>query len=280
MKKIIAAFDGLRFSEATMRYAIDLTLHTNATLVGVFLDDLTHHSYRFADVIAESGGVSDSLIQELNDKEEEVRDLSVEKFKAACQNEKVKYGVHRDRNVAIQELLHESIYSDLLIIENKESFNPYDKKMPATFMQDLLEDVQCPVLVVPEHYRPVEKIVLLYDGEPSSVYAAKMFSYLLPSLKSLRIEVLTITNIKENLRIPDKRLIREFTKAHYPLADYVIFKGNAEVEIMHYLRQQKESLLAVLGAYKRGRVSRWFKHSMADSLMANVPVPLFIAHNK
>ncbi len=280
MKKIIAAFDGLQFSESTMQYAIELSRQTNAYLVGVFLDDITYHSYRISEVVAENGGISDTLIQELNDIDEEKRDQSVEMFKAACMKAKVKYAVHRDRNVAIHELLHESIYSDLLIVENKESFNHYQEKMPSRFIRDLLSDVQCPVLVVPARYKTVGKIVLLYDGEPSSVYALKMFSYLLPSLKSERVEILTVTRKEEDLFIPDNRSVREFAKSHYSLADYIVLNGEAEQEIINYLRQQKENLLVVLGAYRRSRVSRWFKHSMADALMAHLQVPLFIAHNK
>jgi len=44
MKKFIAAFDGLKFCESTSEYAISLAKQTRAHLVGVFLDDFTHHS--------------------------------------------------------------------------------------------------------------------------------------------------------------------------------------------------------------------------------------------
>jgi nucleotide-binding universal stress UspA family protein len=280
MKKIIAAFDGLRFSKSTMQYAIDLAIPANAYLVGVFLDDVTYHGYRFSEVVVENGGVSDTLIQQLNDKDDRKRDESVELFKVGCLDAKVKHAVHRDRNVAINELLHESIFSDLLIVENSETFNRYEDKVPSTFMKDLLSDVQCPVLVVPGQYKPVEKILLLYDGEPSSVHAFKMLSYILPVLKSERTEVLIINSKEENLFVPDYRLIKEFTKIHFPLADYIILKGDVEQELIKYLRQQKENLLVVLGAYRRGRVSRWLKQSLADVIMTHVQLPLFIAHNK
>lgn len=38
-------------------------------------------------------------------------------------------------------------------------------------------------------------------------------------------------------------------------------------------------MLVVVGAYKRGAVSRWLRHSMADVLMKELKVPLYIAHN-
>ena len=81
--------------------------------------------------------------------------------------------------ISLPELLHESIYADLLIIDSKETLTHYEEEVPTRFIRDLLTDVQCPVLLVPQKYKPVKKIVLLFDGEPSSVHAIKMFSYIL-----------------------------------------------------------------------------------------------------
>jgi nucleotide-binding universal stress UspA family protein len=57
-------------------------------------------------------------------------------------------------------------------------------------------------------------------------------------------------------------------------------KGNPEEQVLGYLRNHKENELVVLGAYRRSELSRWFKNSMADTLMKELDTPLFIAHNK
>ena len=62
MKKIIAAFDGLKYNEATAEYAINIAKQSNAHLVGIFLDDLIYHSYRFKDLI-EGDEVSDKKLK-------------------------------------------------------------------------------------------------------------------------------------------------------------------------------------------------------------------------
>ncbi|HEU4632617.1 MAG TPA: universal stress protein, partial [Flavisolibacter sp.] len=116
MKKIIAAFDSLEFSESTLYYAVYLAKNCKAHLVGVFLDDLLRHSYGLADIAKYEGEGLDQRIHELNDKDKADRDASVDKFEEMCSQAGIRYSIHRDRNVAIQELLHESIYADLLII--------------------------------------------------------------------------------------------------------------------------------------------------------------------
>lgn len=280
MKKFIAAFDSLSFSESTLSYAIFLAKHSRAHLVGVFLEDFTRHSYSVADITKYEGESFDKHMQQLNEKDREERDECIEKFEHACQNADLNFSIHRDRNVAIQELLHESIYCDLLIVSGKETLTRYDEPIPTRFIRDLLNDVQCPVVIVPEKYKPIEKFTLLYDGGPSSVYAVKMFSYMFGSFQNFEVEVITVKEVGQNLHLPNKRLIKEFMVRHFPAAEYLIVKGFAEDEIVKFLQREKKDVMVVLGAYRRSRLSRVFKPSMADVLMQNVNLPMFIAHNK
>ncbi len=278
MKKIIAAFDGLKFSVSTRDYAIQIAQKNDAHLVGVFLDD--HYSYKIYDLIHEKGGLIGSAKKKLDKKDTKARAIAVKSFETACQETGLNYTIHHDRNVAIQELLHESIYADLLVIDSRETATNYPEKVPTEFIRDLLSNVQCPVLVVPHLFKPIRKLVLLYDGEPSSVHAIKMFSYTLPSLKPYPTEVISVNDPKQSLHMPENKLMKEFMKRHFPKATYTVLKGLAEPEIVNYIKQQKETPLVILGAYRRGMVSRWFRPSMADVLMKDLKLPLFIAHNK
>lgn len=278
MKKIIAAFDGLKYSESTRDYAIHLAKQTNAHLVGVFLNDPTYTSYKIYELVAKQG-VSLDRLKKFEAKDKTTRDAAVKNFEKICQQPKLEYSIHRDRNIAIQELIHESIYADLLVIDSKETLTHYEEKLPTRFIRNLLSDAQCPVLIVPHKYKPFQKIVLLYDGGPSSVYAIKTFSYLLPELKTLKTDVITINPINKTLHLPDKRLMKEFMKRHFPKANYTVMKGWAEIEIVKYLKAQHENILVVSGAYRRGTVSRWFRESMADRLMKEVKLPLYISHS-
>lgn len=280
MKKIVAAFDGLRFSESTRDYAIQVAKQSGAHLVGVFLEDFTYHSYKVYDLIREEGGVFESKQKRLDKKDAKTRAIAVTAFESACQKAGIEYTLHRDRNIAINELLHESIYADLLVIDSTETLTHYNEKVPTRFIRTLLSEVQCPVLVVPHRFKPVNRLVLLYDGEPSSVYAIKMFSYTLAALKQNPAEVLSVNPVRSSQHVPDNRLMKEFMKRHFPQASYTVLKGLAETEIVNSLKEQKGSPLVILGAYRRSTVSRWFRASMADALMKDLKLPLFIAHNR
>jgi hypothetical protein len=279
MKKISAAIDGLKYSRSTQQYAIHLAKQSHAHLVGVFLDDFTYHSYKIYELVGAEAFAEEKL-SEAEEKDKDLRSHAVEEFKNACQTAEVECTIHHDRSIAIQELLHESIYADLLLINARETLMHYEEKTPTRFIHDLLGEVQCPVLVVPKDFAPIEKLVLLYDGEPSSVYAIRTFSYLLSTLKYLPTEVIFVNNTKYSIHLPDGKLMKEFMKRHFPKATYTSLKGNPETEIVHQLKNQPAQVLVVLGAYRRGVVSRWFRPSMADILMDELQFPLFIAHNK
>jgi len=279
MKKIIAAIDGLKYSESTAGYAIRFAKQMNAHLVGVFLDDFTYTSYKIYDLVTQSASVEEEKLK-WDERDKITRDASAARFEMACREAGLNYTLHHDRNIALQELLHESIYADLLVINNKETLTHYEENTPTRFIRGLLSEVQCPVLVVPDQFNPIDDIVLLYDGEPNSVFAIKTFGYILPSFKYFNTEVISVKNLAQTLHVPDNRLMKEFMKRHYPKATYTVLKGIPEIEIVRHLKEKGKNMLIVLGAYRRGVVSRWFKASMADILLQELNAPLFIAHNK
>lgn len=279
MRKFIVAFDGLRYSESAQQYAITLAGQNGAHLVGVFLDDFMVRSYHIYDLVTEN----DNYIarqRQLDAKDKKRRDESVEMFEKACQRAGLHYTIHRDKSVAMQELLTESIFADLLIIDSNETVSGYPEHTPTEFIRELLVRTQCPVLVVPDHYKPFDSLTLLYDGEPSSVYAIKMFSYTLSSMKQLATEVITVKAADEDSHLPDGRLLKEFMKRHFSQAKYTVLKGYPEPAIIDYLKQHPASRLVVLGAYRRNMVSRLLRPSIANAFMKQLHLPLYIAHNK
>ncbi len=281
MKKIVAAFDGLKYSISTQEYAIKLASQAKALLVGVFLDDLNYHTYKIYELVSEQeGGLDTKLQQRLNKKDAAERARSLKQFESACEKAGVLYSVHKDHHAAIRDLLSESIYADLLVISSKETFSHFREELPTSFIHDLLPHVQCPVFIVPSSYWKIDELILLYDGEPSSVHAIKTLGYVLPFFQDSYTEIVTVNKPGKEVHIPDAALIKEFISQHFPKAKYHVLRGEPEAAILELLKKKRPNTLVVLGAYRRTAVSRWFRPSMADTLMSKLNLPLFIAHNK
>lgn len=278
MKKISAVFDGLKFSESTLAYAVKLAESSKALLSGVFLESFLYNSYGLADLVG-TQGLSQVKMKHLLEKDKAARAKAADKFERACKKAQLSYTIHHDPGFSAQEVLKESIYSDLLMIGAAETFSHLPDLPPTRFIRELLAGTQCPVLIIPKEYQEIEKVVLLYDGKPAAVYAIKMFNYMLPWLRGKATEVVSVTDERGTAELPDEALVKEFIGCHYPAATYTLMNGDPEEELLTYLKNSSKNSLVVLGAYQRGDVSRWFRSSMADRLMKEIDAPLFIAHH-
>lgn len=279
MNKFIAAFDGLNFSQANCEYAVALAKSEKAHLTGVFLDDKTYTSYKIYELVIEEG-VSENKLKKLKHEDHELRINTSNKFEVMCNDASIEYNIHHDNEIAVHELLHESIFADLLFVNKDEKFVHHQEKFPSRFIKDILSHAQCPVMVTPDTFINTEKIILLYNGEPNSVYAIRMFCYLFSSLHGLPVEIIMVKKMEDNLHLPDHKLLKEYLKRHFHNTTYTVLKGIPEEEIVNHLQREKKNFITILGAYRRTMVSRWFQSSMADALIKNFNMPVFIAHNK
>lgn len=277
MNKIIAAFDGLRFSESTMQYAIYLAQRHHAHITGVFLKESTSLGFAVYETIVTQSTSGRNLFDEIDKTDAAETNKAVETFSAACSAAGINYNIHRDRKDAVKELIHETVFADLLVVDAWETFSYISSGMPGWFIKNVLHEAHCPIILPPKNFKPLTKIILLYDGTPSSVHAIKMCNYILPELKRLPAELLSATNDPSSSHLPDNKLLREWVKRHYPDISYKVLKGN-RTEIITALKSEEPGALVVAGAYHRSTLSMWFHESLADLLVRETRMPVFIAH--
>jgi nucleotide-binding universal stress UspA family protein len=279
MNKIIAAFDGLKPIEPTADYAVYLSTLLKSHLTGVFLDDNSYTSYKIYDLVFEQG-VSEKKLHYLKENDNHKRRASANDFYKICLENKLSFNIHHDKNIALSELLHESIFADLLVLNKSTTFNHHEEKYPSRFLQDVLSNAQCPVFLTPNDFKEFQKVIFLFDGNSTSVYALKMFAYLMSSHINIPIEVISIKPMEENTHLPENKLLKELIKRHFANVSFTVLKGIPELEIIKHLQNEASNFITVIGAYRRSKFSRWFRSSMADALVNAFEMPLFIAHNK
>ncbi|HMI59711.1 MAG TPA: hypothetical protein VK518_02345 [Puia sp.] len=276
MKKIIAVFDGLRFSNATLEQAVDLAKHHQAHLVGVFLPESVHTGFAVYEAMAGQTRRGQNTLQLLQEDDRASIEASVELFESACRKAGLGHSLHKDKGSALEELIHESIFADLLVIDRQETFSSIEESTPGWFVKYALHRVLCPVWIAAPNPVKIDKLIFLYDGKLSSVYAMKQFRYLFPDYSVFKTVVFTFKPETLNLHVPDHRLIHEWIKRHYPHAVFQTIQGDRH-EALAVLRQQTPALL-VTGSYKRSQVSMFFEKSLTDELLRDLKMPVFIAH--
>ncbi len=279
MKKIIVAIDAVTYNEYALEYAIGVAKRSGGMILGVFLHDL---SYIYTDIpsVFELVPVEYSHIIKKQHEDTDKLQLNIQLFNERCNAEGIKHKAHLyDGTNIVDFLVKESVFADLLILDEHMSFTHTTSDQLSNFIIDLLEDSNCPVLIVPHKYLPVDNIFLCYDGTPSSVYAIKMYSYLFPSW-SQKITSLVSFNETSSNHLKHSENIKDLLHQHF--SNLIIDVENSyhsDAIIVDFFKENCTNGFIVMGAYKRSPFSRIFKKSLANTFIKEVKVPIFIAHN-
>jgi nucleotide-binding universal stress UspA family protein len=273
MEKILLAMDGYKQNTYAIDFACYLAKLTHSRLTGVFLEG------------APEGGLPAILRMEEPEWVGEMSDTAmaadpvlqhVHRFREACLCREVPARVHRNRGVPVGDILLESRFSDLIVVDPETSFQSVDKSFPGRFIRDVLLAAECPVVVSPYQSDELNEVIFAYNGTSSSVFAIKQFTYLFPEFKHKRAVVVNVRN-GEDLAIEEQYKMKEWLSAHYEEVEFVVLKGDASDELFGYLLDRKNAIV-VLGAYGRGILSRFLKPSHASLLLRTINLPIFIAH--
>jgi nucleotide-binding universal stress UspA family protein len=274
MKKVIIAFDGSNFSEGAINFAISLNKLSPIFLTGVFLPQA-----EFANLWSYAEGVPGPMFIPMIEAEssEEIH-ANIHKFESICAENAISCHVHKDfMDFAVPELLHESRFADLLII-GSESFYEKVKGEESNFsLKQVLVDVECPVVIVPEVYNFPTSNILAYDGTASSTYSIKQFSYLLPEFTKNKSILVYANDKDEDNKIPDQKNIEELTACHFKNIEEMKLKINPHKYFSTWVVEQMGSIL-VCGCFARTSILRIFHKNFVNEVIQEHKLPVFVAH--
>jgi hypothetical protein len=278
MEKILLAFDAVNPDMNAFEFACYLGRLTKSKITGVFLENLIDEE---RPILKHVHGMTyvDRMINEKSDEHKakmELIEKNIAFFKEACSSREVNYSLHRDRGVPANELIEESRFADVIVVDAETSFNKRYEGSPTEFVKDVLKKAECPVIIAPENFDAVDEIIFAYNDSASSVFALKQFTYLFPQLHNKKVTIIQV-NGTGVWKDPNKYEFTEWLKEHYTDLHFDALKGDADVKLFDYLFKRKNMFL-VMGAYGRNALSKFFKRSHADLLINMVTQPIFIAH--
>ena len=279
MNKVIAAFDGLNVSESTSDYAIYLSKEFNAHIVASLLQDILYHGITNDEIrkVYEENDWAATVT--LTKQKELIRAESLKNVSKKFDEKGVHYNIHKDKLIALQSLVKESHFADMILIDGNENFSDWDKSKPSHFLRNLMAEADCPLMVVPKKFEPIEKFVFAYDGSPSSLYAIRLFTYLFPVIPTQELEIVMVTDEPGSNHFPEQHLLKELLKRKYPVILQSVIKSEQTTDTLaQYLESEPKNCMVVLGAYQRSSFSRWLRQSTADALIDELDIPVFIAH--
>lgn len=257
-----------------LNFAFKLVEPASTKLTGLLVENL-YFSY------VPAGGI-DAPYFETNrppSRETVIADIehSSRMFKEQCSMNGINAEIIVDKGEPIQEIIFESQFVDLIIIDPAINFYGSEEDIPSQLVKGVLAKAECPVLLAPEKYEAAEEIIFCYDGTAASIFAAKQFTYLIPEFRKKKLTLLHVSNQSDVHFDETDRRTMDWLRAHYTSVYYHSLKGETKNELFNYLFM-KEKKLVVMGAYGRSTFSKFFRKSNADNLIRMVDLPIFIAH--
>src|SRR5579863_3906339 len=206
MRKILFAVDALNVHTNSLDLATFISNLTKSKLTGIFLENVLEE-----EVVTEGYHSSEEKLSA--NQREAITDQNIQLFKEACENRGVCPCISRDRGIPASELIEETRFADLLIIEPSLSFRKKIQGSPTTFVKTILSQASCPVIVSPESFDGIDEIVFAYDGSDSSILAIKQFTYLFPEFNNRKINLLEVNKDNEFI-IKNKHKIADWLKVY------------------------------------------------------------------
>lgn len=278
MKNILLAIDPEKPSIPSMQFGCYLAQLTQSRLTAFFVEQhladkapalKTVYGFPYVETIVASDlpGYSEH---------EELRTIYMETFRKICEDRGIRYSIGQDPEYPLEGLVAESRFADLLIISRDTGLGEKTGQSPSDFVKDIITRAECPVMVTPKTFTEIDEIVLAYDESRSSAFAIKQFSYLFPEMDELKITMLHVNESEDGSEIQREKL-SHWLGAHFNCAAFKTMTGNASSELYRHLDNKKRTLV-IMGSYGRNALSTLLSPSTADSLLENLDLAFFFAH--
>lgn len=278
---ILLAVSALNPDKGSYEFACYLGRLSKSKVYGIFLDGSQVDEKLFvnkkerafaAPIHLGSDGHSDIK----NTRQETIKS-NIHLFKEGCISNEVCNDVYSEHEVSVDELINESRYADMIVVDAALSLGSLTSPAPSETVKYILNKANCPVIISPLSFDGIDELVFTYNSSLSSIFAIKQFTYLFPEYFDKRV---TVVQVNKDGIWPhkDKEKLKEWLNNHYSDIHFLALEGNTENELMAFLFRRK-NMFIVMGAYSRNALSQFFNESTAEILIKTLTQPIFISHH-
>lgn len=177
MYRILIPIDPSEYTAAAIDYATQIAEHNHVAINGLaIIDDLNIEEAALTFVPLPQGNtrhiaIENTLLEDANSKAR----LVLDQFDLKCKSKQL--NCSGKISVGRPDLLIESEgkYADLIITGMRNYFHFETSKHPEKTASKIITQVHTPMLIVPRHFKPVNKVLIAFDGSNPAVRAVKEF---------------------------------------------------------------------------------------------------------
>jgi len=284
MKTIISCSDGSHYAESVYEHSAWAASRMGAAVHVLHMLDTYREKAEITDLSGALGlDRQDELLEELVSAEQTRKRVAILRGKAVLEEarrsllaagvERVEVVQHRGKLVEVVTRMEEELDADLLVIGKRGESADFAKLHLGSNLERVIRASLRPVLVSSREFRPIERVLVAYDGGPS---AEKAIRYLIdePLLRGLRCDLLRAGKIDADAEWFLHEAAGKLAAAGYEVGARVE-AGHPEEVIAEAVRRDGISLL-VMGAYGHSRVRQLMVGSITTAMVRTCLVPVLM----
>jgi nucleotide-binding universal stress UspA family protein len=277
IKSILLAIDGSNYTEAILKYGIDLAKKIDAHLRVLTVIDIRIFEWAvaigvegFAPIIPSTTYQEESQ-KLLEDKAEKVLERASKVLKKAD----VSFEVEKVGGSPVEIICDRSKLTDLLIMGSRGEFGSWRDKMLGATLEATTRICIKSIMVTERDYKKVSNILVAYDGSNNSNKALPWAGYLAQQF-NVPMTILTVDSDSENANAILKEATDYLVSYKLKKVDTMVKDGEAEKEIVETCKDIKADLV-IMGSYGHSRIREAILGSTTVQVMRMSPVPVLMA---
>jgi nucleotide-binding universal stress UspA family protein len=277
LNRLIVCTDGSSYGLEACRHASWLAKQEGASILALYVSDLRQFEIPVVADVTGSFGIQpyqelSSQLQELERK----RAAAIEKatysvFEKEGFEGRVEFSHRTGLLVEILKELQEE--KDLVVLGKRGENANFDTEHLGSMMERVVRACSGPVWVTSRKFRPIERLILAYDGSPSSRKALHFLANC-KWIKALELHVVTISEGNDGDRRNHDLMEAEDRLNQYGLHPKCqMLTGDAEGSIASFVKERGMDLL-VMGAYGHSRIRYLLIGSTTTAMIRSCQIPV------
>ena len=286
MKTILLCSDGSAFADGIYRYGAWFARKFQAQTKVLFVTDIRSQKVVSTGNFTGSIGLgaSDQLLNDLVNLEHERAKLNNQRARLILQNadEVLKTEGLRDVELInptgfLVDCFHDfEAEADMVVLGKRGEAAEFASGHLGANLDRIVRSSTKPCLVTPQTFTPIERLLLAYDGSPTS---KRVLNFLVDSaagFKDIELHLLTVAKADSDAAKSQDLADAQQTLQQAGLtATTQLLSGDPEKVIGSYIGQNQISLL-LMGAYGHNRIRHLVIGSTTVQLLRSVQVPVLL----
>ena len=276
VKSILLAVDGSAYTEFVLKYGVALAKAFDAHLRVLTVVDVRFFEWAVAIGVEGFAPVLPSTtFQEESQKIlEEKADKVLQRAGEMLTAEGVKFSLEKESGSPVEVICEKVKVADLLVMGSRGEFEKWsDKMLGATFESVSRLSIK-PIFVVHKEYRPIQKIMLAYDGSENSNRALPWAGFWAEKFQTPLV-VLTVHDDAEEGQTVLNEATAYLQSYNIPEMQTLLKSGDTAETIVGTAREINADVIA-MGSYGHSRIREAILGSTTVQVMRKSPVPVLM----